>query len=121
MTGKQMLEKQPKSIKEEIESLYGSIGNYYNELFQLFAEQHYLSRQEQKPQRWKINQNAIRRMTKELKTFGIDYAEDIIKAVHYDAQIFFDQQEIDVYNKELEKYDAHFHSFWNEVKHLFGF
>ncbi len=121
MTGKKMLEKQPEAVKEKIVANYGSIGNYYNELFQLFSEQHHLKNKSQKNQRWTINQNAVKRMTNELNQFGAAYADDIIKAVFYDTQILFNQKEIEAYKHELEKYDEHFHTFWDEVKHLFGF
>ncbi len=120
MTGKRMIERQTQYVHNQIIRLYGSIGNYYNEIFQKFVEEHYIIQKNIDNDRSTNLHKSIENMTRELESFGAEHSKDIIEAIQLDAEILIAKKDIEGYKAELRKYDAHFHSFWDDIKHQFG-
>ncbi|WP_298543388.1 hypothetical protein [uncultured Aquimarina sp.] len=120
MTGKRMIERQSKYVHNRIIRRYGSIGNYYNEIFQKFIEEHHIKVKNINNDRSTNLHKAIDNMSKELQSFGVEYSKDIIEAIRLDAEILLSKKDIEAYKEELSKYDSHFHSFWDDFKHTLG-
>ncbi len=57
---------------------------------------------------------------KELEEYGTENAGDIINAIRIDTELMFAHKTVEALEKELEKYHAHFHSFWETIKIRFG-
>ncbi|MBP2831037.1 hypothetical protein J8281_02455 [Aquimarina sp. U1-2] len=119
MTGKKLIQRQPLHIKERIEKGYGSTGNYYNELFQMMTDIHYIEEKGYSQKLLQLKENALKRRQNELENFGVAYANDIINAIRIDVEVYFNKREIEALQHEQTKYDEYLHSFWQNLKQFF--
>ena len=86
------MKKLPKNIQVKIISVYGSVGNYYNEIFQIFMDYHHFV-STGKPKLDKYYE-MIERMINELEDFGTNDAKRIIRIIYYETEIFIAKEKI---------------------------
>ncbi|QCW99442.1 hypothetical protein FGM00_04705 [Aggregatimonas sangjinii] len=120
MTGKKLLHNEALNVQDNIEMYYGTTDNFYNELYLKFLDRHSAVERHLKARVAAIDKQ-IEWVREEIAIFGSQNAEKILDAIRLDAEILITKKELAEHQEELAKYDTGFLSFWEDIKHKFGF
>ncbi|WP_254097259.1 hypothetical protein [Aquimarina sp. Aq107] len=76
-------------VKDQIRQRHGTIRSYYNEIFRLFINKHYLEENNIHEDRYIQLSRWLVKLTIELNEFGADHALNIIKTIKKDAEFYY--------------------------------